>query len=366
MKALLEATPLAVAVCDRDGSLTLMSPALEQLVGPFERVHASAFVERFGVRDANGASLRTEDVPILRALRGELVRDVVVRARGDANRTLYLRINAAPATDPQGEVLGAVALVEDVTSEQISLRERDELRDRLIETVNHELRTPLAKIQGHAELLDDAVDQLPGTMARSVEVIGRASQELSALVDTISALTDLEAHTRLTKSEIDLAQLVREIVRDLPPERCARPGELMVEVPDRLRATVDPGEMRRAIIELLHNATTYGPPDCAIVVRAAGDRDTVAVTVADAGIGIPARDRTRLVQPFERGSHPQQAVSSKGLGLAIAHNVAAMHGGELQFGQPDREMFEVTIRVPRQHLVAPVPRRASPRTRQTR
>lgn len=137
VRPLLAATPLAVAACDADGWLNLVSPSLQALVGPFERVHASQLVERFGLRDRDGTTpQRPEDVPLTRALRDEHVQGAVLSALGPDDKLLYLRTEAGPVTVGDGAIAGAVVLVHDITDECAAERQREELSARLLETVN--------------------------------------------------------------------------------------------------------------------------------------------------------------------------------------------------------------------------------------
>lgn len=333
LDALLARTSLSVAACDAAGSMTFLSPALQKMFGrTHEGLHASDFVESFDLYDADGSiRLRAEDVPLSRALRGEVVKDALISARLEGGDLVFLRCNAAPLRGPDEELTGAVVLVQDVTAEQTAHREQEELRQRLLTTLNHELRTPLTKLLGHAELLQEAQDPL--LAGRSLYVVWKSAEELAGLMDTISTLLDLEAHTKLARTHTDVAELVRGIAADFPAgDRGVR---LVTEVPESLPATVDPGKTRTAIVELLTNAATYSPRDAEIRLQLSGDSTTVEVAVCDAGTGVPARDRERLLQPFERGDHPQQPLEGKGLGLAIARTVAVAHGGQLELSNAD-------------------------------
>lgn len=335
LDTLLARTSLSVAACDAAGSMTFLSPALQEMFGPtHEGLHASDFVESFDLYDADGSiRLRAEDVPLSRALRGEVVKDALISARLEGGDLVFLRCNAAPLRGSDERLTGAVVLVQDVTAEQTAHREQEELRQRLLTTLNHELRTPLTKLLGHAELLQEAQDPL--LAGRSLYVVWKSAEELAGLMDTISTLLDLEAHTKLARTHTDVAELVRGIAADFPAgDRGVR---LVTEVPDTLPATVDPGKTRTAIVELLTNAATYSPCDAEIRLQLSGDSTTVEVAVCDAGTGtgVPARDRERLLQPFERGDHPQQPLEGKGLGLAIARTVAVAHGGQLELSNAD-------------------------------
>ena len=345
LETLLSKTSLSVATCDALGRLTFLSPALKEMFGlADEGLFQLESVDGFELYDASGSSrLRPEDVPLSRALRGEVVKDALIAVRVDSDNLVFLRCNAAPLLDRLGQLTGAVVLAQDVTAEQTATFEQEELRNRLVVTINHELRTPLTKLLGHAELLRDADDLLAAR--RSLDVVWSAANELTLLLHTISDLLDLEAHARLAKTDTDVAGLVREIAADFSTSD--RGVRVVAEAPETLSATLDPKRIRRAIVELMDNAATYSPGDAEVQLRLTGDSATVKVSVCDFGTGIRPKDRHRLLQPFERGDHPQQPINGKGLGLAIAHTVAAAHGGQLTLSEREPHGLCGTLLLPR-------------------
>ncbi len=309
-----------------------------------EGLHESEFVESFDLYDADATcKLRTEDVPISRALRGEVVKDALITARLD-DAWVFLRCNAAPLHGTDNAIAGAVVLVQDVTSEQTAHLQQEELRNRLVVTLNHEFRTPLTKLLGHAELLRDGEDSLPRSFRRSLDVVWRSATELADLMCTISDLLDLEAHAKLTKTYTDVAGLAREVADSFGA--CHSGVRLTLKAPESLLATIDPAKTRQALEELLKNAATYSPCDSDVLLQLSGDSTHVVIAVCDTGTGIAPGDRERLLQPFERGDHPQQPVNSKGLGLATARTVAAAHGGLLTLTDNEPRGLNATLVLP--------------------
>jgi nitrogen fixation/metabolism regulation signal transduction histidine kinase len=142
---------LAVAVLDGAGQLSMLSPGLERLLHqPFAVVPAEALAEVFHLySEGGGRLLKPEEVPIVRALRGEVVEDAVVTVRAPGQPVRHLRVNATPMVGLDGEQQGAWAVMTDVTT--LVAAARGELSRSLAETVNHDLRTPLTTILGHAE-----------------------------------------------------------------------------------------------------------------------------------------------------------------------------------------------------------------------
>jgi signal transduction histidine kinase len=135
--------------------------------------------------------LPADEVPLTRARRGEFVKDAVVSTRRADGGLVHLKCNAVPLRDDDGADNGAIALVQDVTAE-VDARLRDEaLRQRLVETINHEFRTPLAALLGHIELIHDHRDRradLDLDLAQWLDAIERSGWRLRDLVEEVAEL----------------------------------------------------------------------------------------------------------------------------------------------------------------------------------
>lgn len=189
----LDNTGVGLAACDRDGRLTLISPTLQELFGvTFEPVAEQFYVELFQLMRADGETpLSLHEVPLVRARHGEFVRDEVISTRHSDGSLLFLRCNAMPLFDSRGRNDGAIALVQDVTAESMAALRAEQMRRRLLETINHEFRTPLAALLSHIELIHDHRDQLgalDADMARWLDAIERSGWRLRDLVEEVTEL----------------------------------------------------------------------------------------------------------------------------------------------------------------------------------
>jgi signal transduction histidine kinase len=182
---------LAVAIVDASGYLSMLSPGLERLLHrAFEVVPSDSLAEVFHLYAEGGARLlQPHEVPIVRASHGEVVEDAIVTVKAPGQPVRHLRVNATPMVGTSGEHQGAWAIMTDVTS--LVAAARGELNRSLAETVNHNLRTPLTTMLGHAELLIDQQDDLPPSATQSLEALWRAGQRLHDVVTWISEWIDL-------------------------------------------------------------------------------------------------------------------------------------------------------------------------------
>jgi signal transduction histidine kinase len=192
LDALLNQHHMAVGVCDARGVLTVMSPAMERLLGVgYTATACDQWSARYHLHGEDGEPLPAGEDPLARALRGETVTDQVVSIQRPDEPVRWGLATGVTLTDPGRGTVGAAVFLLDITGRVVEEQRLDQLRDRLVETVNHEVRTPLAVIQGHAELIED--EGTAGFSERqraSFEAIGRASARLGEVVATISDLAE--------------------------------------------------------------------------------------------------------------------------------------------------------------------------------
>ena len=217
LETLLCRAGLAVAVLDGSGHLSMLSPGLERLLHrQFEAVPADSLAEVFHLYGEGGARLlRPDEVPIVRALHGEVVEDAIVTVRAPGQPVRHLRVNATPIVGLNGERQGAWAVMTDVT--RLVAAARGELNKSLAETVNHNLRTPLTTILGHAELLLDQQAACSPETTRSVEAVWRAGQRLNEVVTWISEWIDLAYTPEGEGKGSDLAEYLDQQRANLRP-----------------------------------------------------------------------------------------------------------------------------------------------------
>lgn len=208
---------IAVAVLDASGCLSMLSPGSEHLLQrPFSAVPAESLAEAFHLySEGGGRPLHPHEVPIVRASHGEVVENAIVTVKAPGQPVRHLRVNATPIVGPHEEQQGAWAVMTDVTS--LVAAARGELNRSLAETVNHNLRTPLTTVLGHAELLMDQQAELPPEAAGSLDALWRAGQRLNDVVTWISDWIDLTYTSSGVAKGADLAEyLDQDAHRDGP------------------------------------------------------------------------------------------------------------------------------------------------------
>ncbi len=222
------------------------------------------------------------------------------------------------------------ALLSERSTEVQRRADQEQLRNTLLSSVSHDLRTPLGSITGAAStLLDDPGTLGPATQRELIQSIHEEAQRLHRLVTNLLDITRLESgHVRLQKEWMPMEEVVGSALNRL--EAQIGPREIRVELPEELPLVpVDPVLMEQVLINLLDNALKYSPQDSPIEVKAWSVGSTLTLGVSDQGPGLPAGEEERIFEKLVRGSHPG-GVLGAGLGLAICRAIVAAHGGRIQ------------------------------------
>jgi signal transduction histidine kinase len=232
---------------------------------------------------------------------------------------------------------GALAawLATSLVVEERSRREVEAARRRLVASVSHDLRTPLASLRLLVESIDDGV--VTGeTRDRYLGEIRTHVAALSALIDDLFELSRIEAgDISWTMSQVELHELVGDTVAAMRAPAAARGVALSADLPaGKLVARANTEKLQRVLFNLIQNAIRHTPADGSVTVRARTAAGGVEVEVADDGDGIAAADGGQVFDPFYRGGDgADRGEDGAGLGLAISRAIVEAHGGRIWLEQ---------------------------------
>jgi two-component system phosphate regulon sensor histidine kinase PhoR len=264
--------------------------------------------------------------PTQRAMREESFSDVIIWAgTGKSQRALAV---CARALRDNGSFAGSVLAYSDVTDVVNALNAKEDF----VSSVSHELRTPLTSIIGYLDLaLDDAEDQnLQGPVRTGLLVAQRNAERLLTLVSDL--LTTASGVISLSKSTVDLADLVSTGLHSAAPRAEAAGVQLLLHVSGSLPLKVDPGRILQVLDNLLSNAIKYSPDGGKVTVGAWAEPDGVVLEVADNGMGMSTEDQREVFTKFFRtGQVKKAAIPGVGLGLVITKSIVEAHGGKITF-----------------------------------
>lgn len=198
--------------------------------------------------------------------------------------------------------------------------------EELMHTLAHELKSPIAAIQGSAELLREPMEA--GQRAHFLDTILNQNARQKQLIERLLALIQVERQQQLAAPEqVALRPLLAQVAADCEARLAARSLALHVSADD-IEVPGDALLLRQAIGNLVDNAIDFSPAGGAIALKAALDAGQAVVTVRDSGVGIPDFARDRLFERFYSLPRPDGARST-GLGLPFVREVTSLHGGSI-------------------------------------
>jgi signal transduction histidine kinase len=230
------------------------------------------------------------------------------------------------------------------------LQRANQHKGEFLANMSHELRTPLNSILGFSQLLLEG-GGLSEEQRQDIEVIAQNGRHLLGLINDLLDLSRLESgKAQLQRGEMDVAELVTECVDSVRSLARAKELSLTATVEPDLGAVYgDRSKIKQVLLNLLANAikfTEAGGVDVRVIRQGAD----LCVDVVDTGIGVPAEDRERIFESFQRGvSGLSNKYPGTGLGLAISRQLVEMHGGRIWVestpGQGSRFRFTIPQRV---------------------
>lgn len=349
--AILDSTDVGLVLLDGDGGYEQMNRRHHDFLAlAFPEGHQGVAGQLGAVYAEDGFRvLAREEMPTVRAVRGEEFDDHRIWVGADPATSRALSVSARPVRDAEGAVMGAALAYKDVTDLMRALRARDDF----VASVSHELRSPLTAVLGHLEMLLDDAD-VADPRRHALEVVQRNALRLRRLVgDLLDTAHGRATATTMSWSVTDLAALLAEVVESMAPTAEEAGVELLATVPPRCRAEVDADRIRQVVVNLLSNAVKYTDRGGRVRVRLAsqggrgGQVGLVELEVSDTGIGIDATELEQLFTPFYRASAAiDRAAPGLGLGLPIVREIVAAHGGEVLVSSAPGRGSTFRVRLP--------------------
>lgn len=215
----------------------------------------------------------------------------------------------------------------------------EENRKALLMNISHDLKTPLASIQGHIEMIAEGQLASPDRLPAYLQIIAGNLRYLNRLVDDLFLFSKLD----MDKLEFNFEAIsIQRYLRDVTDELALELGEQGVafcyldQLPADLTVRIDRKRLHQVIRNLVDNAVKHGRrPELAVSMGLTADPAGVAITVADNGPGIPPEALPHIFDRFFRIERERpKELSSTGLGLAIARELVEAHGGSISVSSP--------------------------------
>ncbi|KOP68179.1 histidine kinase [Bacillus sp. FJAT-18019] len=223
-------------------------------------------------------------------------------------------------------------LTEELRASELERKKLDRMKEEWIANISHDIKTPLASIQGYAEMMRDKdYDFTFEEMRDYAEIIERKSLYLKDVIEDLNLSTRLKnKELAINSKSVNIVSLVRNVVIDTLND--ARYGNRNIEYrysDEVILVEADDILIRRAIANLIYNAIVHNNEDVAVEVSVEKEGDFVRIVVEDHGKGIKKEELERIFDRYYRGTNTGELHKGSGLGMAIAHDIVKAHDGEI-------------------------------------
>jgi PAS domain S-box-containing protein len=269
--------------------------------------------------------------------------EVVVLQRGNQ----WLRVSVDPLLDEEGNLLGGVHIMTDVTKD----KEVDKMKSELISNVSHELRTPLSTIQeGIALVFDGALGPIQEGQKDLLARVKHNIDRLARLINDLLDMSKIEAgKLELHKSSVDIAALAEEVFSTFQSQAHSKKIQLTSCIKrDVPPLYIDPDRISQVLTNVIANSIKFTSAHGSITLELRDKEREVEISVTDTGIGIA---RENIVGLFDRFSQFNRVYGpgerGTGLGLPISKEIVEVHGGRIWVESEVRKGSTITFTVPR-------------------
>ena len=336
-----------VMLLDKDRVIRLFNPAATTISGwPSDEAVGINYQNVLKFINERSEPVSSDTHPIEKGLLNVTpYRDNNANLLTRANKMVPLSISISPLMDKNGNPEGAVAVFRDVTNE----RNEEKQRAEFISTASHEMRTPVAAIEGYLALaLNEKVAKIDTKARDYLEKAHSSTQHLGKLFqDLLTAAKTEDGRVTNHPTAVEMGQFLQEITEDI--RFTAEKKSMLVEYqigssnssvvsgsaagPKVIKPLyfvhVDPDRLREVIINLFDNAVKYSDQG-KITIGLTGDDKVVQFRITDQGQGIPAEDVGHLFQKFYRvDSSATRTIGGTGLGLFICRKIVELYNGRI-------------------------------------
>jgi PAS domain S-box-containing protein len=221
--------------------------------------------------------------------------------------------------------IGIAVTTQDITH----LKELDRIKTDFVNTISHDLRSPLTSIYGFIGLID-RVGPINKQQSEFIHHIQTSVQQITSLINDLLDLNRVEADYDLQMVEVNFKDILTQTLNSLEYQISEKMQDVILSVSDDVPVVLgNPLHLQRMVGNLIENAIKFTPLTGKIEVRCRSEGGQLILEVADNGPGIPLADQPHIFEKFYRGSNLSQVTSGTGLGLSIVKSIVEKHNGRI-------------------------------------
>ena len=256
-----------------------------------------------------------------------------------------VRIQPMPIGGPSEGNAGTLTMLRDVTQRKME----EQARRDFIANVAHELRAPLSAIKSYVEMLIDNEADTPELRAEFFNTINEEADRLARLINNMLNISKIEVGGMvLNKSSVRTRKLLEDALTSVVATAKSKNIEITANLPDDMpEVQLDKELVRVVVMNLLGNAIKYTEPGGSVILAGEVEAEELKVHVVDTGWGIPPEEHEKVFDKFYRGKRTGSSkVTGNGLGLALAREIACLHGGDLRLESEEGKGSKFTLNLP--------------------
>lgn len=319
MSAMIESMAEGIVMLGNEGEVTVLNPAAKRMLGLSGNGRGSSpnlgqRLQELGLWDSSGTSIKDK------RWEGRL-------PSPDSQRIVQAQVSEV--TTPEGEWIGDVLVLRDVTKE----KESERLKAEFVSTVSHELRTPLTGIKYIiSNLIKGIADEISPKQRLYLEMAEESTERLRRLIDDLLCLSRIETEKlSLQRSVTNVRHVAERVLTTFMPAARAHSVALEACFPSaEVRIDADAMRLEQVLNNLVENAIKFTPAEGRVAIEVNDRGQEIEVAVSDTGRGVPAEDREKVFERFHQMGREEGArAKGTGLGLTIAKELVEMHGGQI-------------------------------------
>ncbi len=236
-------------------------------------------------------------------------------------------------------------LCDSINDMATALGASDRMKNDFISSVSHELRTPLTAIKGWAETMQACGTPDKETFDKGMDIIVKESSRLTGIVEELLDFSRMQNNQMLLmKEKLDLLAELDEVIYMMRDRAQNEGRHLLYDQPDIIAPVIgDKNKLKQVFINIIDNALKYTPSEGVVGIQLIREEELIKVIVTDTGCGIAPDDLPRVKDKFFKAN---QSVRGSGIGLAIADEIMALHGGSLDIESGIGVGTTVTLSLP--------------------
>jgi signal transduction histidine kinase len=229
-------------------------------------------------------------------------------------------------------------------------REINQVKDLFVNMVSHEMRTPLAVIQGAVDLVEHCNDKLSdGDRKNYIQSIKRAILRMTRTMDTVLILAKVQSNQlSFQPLSSDVVVFCKNIINEIENLNEGRKIVLQISKSFPRSIDIDTTLLYHIVSNLLNNAIKYSDPMTLVYLNLVFDKETLTIYVKDFGIGIPLKEMKGIFKLFHRGSNAKGR-KGMGIGMFIVKHCIALHNGSIEVESKEHEGTVFRVKLPIAH-----------------